>query len=76
MKFSQIVEKEFPNRAIRIRVGNTISYMGIHSRGLKEMKPEQIQWLDSHNHIHCWYSYNEIEIVYRKSAKYEKIVWA
>lgn len=75
MKFSQIVAKEFPRRAIRIRVGDTESYMGIHSRGLNDMTPEQVQWLDNHNCIHCWYSYKEVEIVYRKSSKYDKIVW-
>jgi hypothetical protein len=75
MKFSQIVAEEFPRRAIRVRVGNTESYMGIHSRGLNDMTPEQVHWLDSHNCIHCWYSYKEVEIIYRKSAKYDKIVW-
>ena len=74
-KFSEIVKVEFPNRPIRVKVGDTVSYMGINSRGLAEMKPEQIKWLDSHTIIHCWYSREEVEIVFRGSKKYEKIVW-
>lgn len=74
-KFSEIVKTEWPNRPIRIVVGNTVSYMGINCKGLKEMQLEQIEWLDSHKIIHCWYSKEEIEIVFKGSKKYDKIVW-
>ena len=74
-KFSEIVRTEFPNRAIRVKVGDTCSYMGINSRGLDEMKSEQIDWLDSHKILHCWYSAKEIELIFKASKKYEKIVW-
>lgn len=74
-KFSEIVNTEFPNRPIRVVVGNTVSYIGINSRGLKEMQSEQVKWLDSHKIVHCWYSQKEIEIVFKGSKKYDKIVW-
>ena len=75
MIFSDLVKAEFPKRPIRVRVGDTESYMGVHCEGLAEMKPEQIKWLDSHAPIHKWYSAKEIELVYRKSKQYEQIVW-
>jgi len=75
MKFSEIVANNFPARAIRIRVGDTEIYMGTKSRGLDEMSASQIDWLNSHNCIHCWRSSNEMEIVYRKNKAFEKLVW-
>lgn len=75
MKFSEIVANNFPTRAIRIRVGDTEIYMGTKSRGLNEMSAAQIDWLNSHDYIHCWWSFNEVEIVYRKNKAFEKLVW-
>lgn len=75
MKFSDYVKEYFPKRPIRIRVGDTESYMGRNCKGLNEMSPAQIDWLNNHKPIHILYSYSEIELVYRSSKKYTRIVW-
>lgn len=75
MKFGDYVRNYFPARAIRVRVGDTESYMGRYCQGLKEMSTKQIQWLNNHKPIHIRYSYNELELVYRASPKYTEIVW-
>lgn len=75
MTFSEIVNTYLPERAIRVRVGDTETYIGKHCRGLLDMKKEQIEWLDTHTPIRTNISYNEITLTYRKSDKYTNIVW-
>lgn len=74
-KFTNIVNNYWPARPIRITVGDTETYMGVNSRGLEHMREEQIKYLDSHEPMHMWCSKDEIHLVYRKSKKYNKIVW-
>lgn len=77
--FSKIVNEYFPENAIRVIVGDTETYIGVNCGGLNEMKPEQIEWLDSHNPTSVkwgvkWGQWEKV-IKYRKSVQYEKIVW-
>lgn len=75
MTFSEIVNTYLPKHAIRVKVGDTETYIGKYCRGLCEMKKEQIEWLDTHTPIRTSMSWNEITLTYRKSEKYTNIVW-
>ena len=77
MKFSEMVKSNFPEKAIRVRVGGDESYMGINCRGLECMTAEQIKWLDNHTPLHQYYTpyKKEIEWVYRENKTYHQIVW-
>lgn len=74
-KFTEIVNTEWPNRAIRIKVGDVETYMGVNCRGLDEMRSEVKDWLDSHQILHCWYSRKEVELIYKGSEKYFRLVF-
>ena len=73
--FMTYYEEYFPFKNIRIKVGATITFIGVNSEGLAHLKPAQIEWLNSHKIMHAWLSKNEVELIYRSSPKYEKIVW-
>ena len=77
MKFTEIVNTYFPKKAIRVRVGNDETYLGVNCRGLECMTAEQIKWLDNHAPIHRYeyFCKPEIEIVYKANKTYHKIVW-
>ena len=75
MTFKEIVKREWPRRPIRITVGKTEIYMGVNSNGLNQMKSEVIDWLDNHELLHCWSSKREVELVYKGSAKFNRLVF-
>ena len=73
--FTFIVTENWPKRAIRVTAGNIGIYIGKNCKGLEMLKPEVIEYLDSHKIIHCWYSANEIEIVYKESKKLHTLIF-
>ena len=74
MKFSEIVKHHFPTYAIRINVGGTITYMGRMSAGLLDLLPKQLEWLDTHK-FSITYAADEVVLTFRRSNKYDQIVW-
>lgn len=75
MTFSEIANAYFPRFALRVRVGETETYIGKRCRGISEMCSSQRDWLDSHKPIHVYRQGDEIVIVFRGSKKYHEIVW-
>lgn len=75
MTFKEIVKKEWPQRPIRINAGSTQIYLGVNCKGLEQMKPEVIEWLDNHKLLHYWTSRKEIELVYKGSTKLNRLVF-
>ena len=77
MKFTEIVKANFPQKAIRVRVGNDETYLGVNCKGLANMTEAQIRWLDNHAPIHVYYHFGkaEVEIVYKANKTHHRIVW-
>jgi len=73
--FIEIVNMYFPNRAIRVKAGDTELYLGKNCDGLKEMNPEAIKYLDNHQIMGFALNEKEITLKYRKSKTFEKIIW-
>ena len=75
--FTNWVNEFFPTCAIKVIVGDVEIYMGRKCAGLKEMKPEAIEWLDNHKIISYAiipYS-NRVELKYRASKKFKEIIF-
>lgn len=69
--FSELMDNNFPKRAMRVTVGSIQFYFGENCRGKEEVKPEIIKWFDTHKYSHCWWSIEEIELVYPRNRKFE-----
>ena len=74
-KFSEIVAKNHGRRNIVLKVGRVRTYISKNSNILKEMTKERIEWLDNHKILKEWSGLEEIELIYKGSKKYEKMVW-
>lgn len=74
--FTSWVNEFFPSYAIRVIVGDVEIYMGRKCAGLKEMRPEAVEWLNNHKIIsYAFIPYNnEVMLKYRVNRKFESII--
>ncbi len=75
--FTSWVNEYFPSCAIRVIVGDVEIYMGRKCAGLKEMRPEAVEWLNNHKIIsYGFIPYNnEVMLKYRASRKFKRIIF-
>ena len=69
--FSELMDNNFPKRAMRVTVGSIQFYFGENCRGKEEVRPEIVKWFDTHKYSHCWWSVKEIELVFPRNKKFE-----
>lgn len=74
-KFTEMMAKNWPQKDVRISFGDCSIFIGRNCGGLDELKPEVIEFLDSHEPIHRYISATEVEWRYRYNSKLYNLIF-